>query len=161
MLTHKPENYFRRSADLVRDQKTFRIARLYPLWVFLGIIVPGLFGALGAGNIGGLVTGMLWGGFIRIFFVHQTTWAINSVCHLFGSAPYDTKDDSKNNFVCALLTFGEGWHNNHHAFPTSARHGLSWWQLDIVYLIIRLMEKGRLAWNVKLPAYRFAAPRPR
>jgi stearoyl-CoA desaturase (delta-9 desaturase) len=87
-----------------------------------------------------------------LFLVHHSTWSINSICHLFGSTPYDTADHSRNNLVCALLTFGEGWHNNHHAFPTSARHGLRWWQCDVVFMMIRAMAVVKLAWDIRLPS---------
>ena len=88
----------------------------------------------------------------RIFLVHHVTWSINSVCHIWGSRPYDTNDESRNNAIFGVLAFGEGWHNNHHAFPSSARHGLRWWQLDCTYLSLRLMEKLRLVRALKLPS---------
>ena len=97
--------------------------------------------------IAGLVTwswtgvwlGFLWGGLARVFFTHHVTWSINSICHIFGSKDYHSGDDSRNNVIFGILSHGEGWHNNHHAFPTSARHGLKWWQFDTSWLVIRLM----------------------
>jgi len=80
------------------------------------------------------------------------TWSINSVCHLWGSRPFDRGDQSRNNFVFGVLGLGEGWHNNHHAFPSSARHGLRWWQLDLSYLAIRALELIGLARRVRVPA---------
>jgi stearoyl-CoA desaturase (delta-9 desaturase) len=100
----------------------------------------------------GALTGLLWGGLVRMFLVHHITWSINSLCHAAGGQPYEAGDDSRNNLLCGVLALGEGWHNNHHAFPTSARHGLAWWQLDITYLLIRLLQLARLAWAVKLPS---------
>ncbi len=88
---------------------------------------------------------------MRVFLVHHLTWSINSVCHLWGSRPFKSRDESRNNFLCGVLALGEGWHNNHHAFPTSARHGLRWWELDVSYLVIRLLELLGLAWRVRLP----------
>jgi stearoyl-CoA desaturase (delta-9 desaturase) len=79
------------------------------------------------------------------------TWSVNSVCHLWGSRPYPDKDHSRNNAVLGVLAMGEGWHNNHHAFPTSARHGLRWWQIDVSYYVIRLMQLFRLAWDIRMP----------
>jgi stearoyl-CoA desaturase (delta-9 desaturase) len=79
-------------------------------------------------------------------------WSDNSVCHLWGGRPYPSVDESRNNFLFGVLALGEGWHNNYHAFPTSARHGLRWWQLDASCWIIRVLAWGRLAWDVKLPA---------
>ena len=111
---------------------------------------------------GGLVTmtwwgawlGLIWGGLVRIFITHHITWSINSVCHVFGRRQYDVADRSTNNLLCGLLGMGEGWHNNHHAFPTSARHGLDWWQIDASWLVIKAMQLVGLAWNVRLPSQR-------
>jgi stearoyl-CoA desaturase (delta-9 desaturase) len=102
---------------------------------------------------------LLWGGLVRIFLVHHVTWSINSICHLWGTRPYPGHDHSRNNFLFGILGMGEGWHNNHHAFPTSARHGLRWWQIDMSYWVIRALVTMRLAWDVKLPAS-CALPRP-
>jgi hypothetical protein len=97
---------------------------------------PAALGGLLTGSWMGFVTGLLWGGLARIFLVHHVTWSINSICHLWGSQPFRTGDQSRNNFVFGALGFGEGWHNNHHAFPTSARFGLRWWQIDLGYWFI-------------------------
>ena len=97
------------------------------------------------------MTGFIWGGLVRIFLVHHVTWSVNSACHLWGLRPYKTSDESRNNFLFGALAFGEGWHNTHHAFPTSARHGLRWWQIDVSYWVIRSMNVLGLAWNLKLP----------
>ncbi|MDJ0718183.1 MAG: acyl-CoA desaturase [Prochloraceae cyanobacterium] len=151
MLNHNSENWVRYIPDLLRDKLIFRLNQWYFYWIFLGLLIPAILGGLLTWTWQGILSGLLWGGFLRIFLVHHTTWSINSICHLYGSRPYETKDESTNNFLCALLTFGEGWHNNHHAFPTSARHGLKWWQIDITYLVIYLLEKGGLVWNLKIP----------
>ena len=104
--------------------------------------------------------GVLWGGLVRVFLVHHATWSINSVCHIWGTQPFQCHDQSRNNALFAILAFGEGWHNNHHAFPTSARHGLRWWQPDLSYLIIWLMARVRLVRNVRVPSpARIAAKR--
>jgi stearoyl-CoA desaturase (delta-9 desaturase) len=100
----------------------------------------------------GALLGFFWGGLARIFLVHHVTWSVNSICHLWGSRPFCGDDESRNNPIVGVLAMGEGWHNNHHAFPNSARHGLWWWQLDFSYLIIRLLELLGLAWDVKVPA---------
>ena len=99
-----------------------------------------------------MLTGLLWGGLVRIFLVHHVTWSVNSACHLWGMQPYRSQDESRNNAVFGILALGEGWHNNHHAFPTSARHGLRWWQVDVSYYLIRMLAWVRLAWNVGLPS---------
>jgi stearoyl-CoA desaturase (delta-9 desaturase) len=85
----------------------------------------------------------------RVFLVHHVTWSINSICHLWGSQPYRTADQSRNNFVFGALGFGEGWHNNHHAFPTSARFGLRWWQIDLGYWFIYALIVLGLASKVR------------
>ncbi len=79
------------------------------------------------------------------------TWCVNSVCHIWGARPYRSRDQSRNNVVFGIFSWGEGWHNNHHAFPTSARHGLQWWQLDISWMVIRAMQALGLVWKVRRP----------
>ncbi len=151
MLSHKPENYRRLVPDLIRDRWVVGIDRLYLLWIALGLVLPALVGALVSGSWHGLFMGLMWGGFIRVFLVHHSTWSINSICHLFGSSPMSTNDRSRNNVVCAVLTFGEGWHNNHHAFPASARHGLRWWQLDLIYTLLRGLRICGLVSDIREP----------
>jgi len=94
---------------------------------------------------------MVWGGLVRIFLGHHITWSINSICHMFGSRPYKARDESRNNFLLALPSFGESWHNNHHAFPASAIFGIDRGQLDLGALTIRLFERLGLVWNVNAP----------
>jgi stearoyl-CoA desaturase (delta-9 desaturase) len=106
------------------------------------------------GTWSGAWWGLVWGGAVRVFLVHHVTWSVNSVCHLWGGRPYPEKDHSRNNLVLGILALGEGWHNNHHAFPASARHGLRWWQIDLSYYVIRLLALFRLARNVRLPERR-------
>jgi stearoyl-CoA desaturase (delta-9 desaturase) len=86
--------------------------------------------------------------------VHHITWSVNSVCHIWGSRPFESHDNSRNNLIVGLLALGEGWHNNHHAFPTSARHGLFWWQPDTSYWVIQCMAALGLASRVRVPAER-------
>jgi stearoyl-CoA desaturase (delta-9 desaturase) len=142
-------------AHYVRDLRQSRVlttvSALFPLWVAIGLLLPALAGGLAWGNWSGAFLGLLWGGLVRIFFVHHVTWSVNSVCHLWGRQPYRGGDHSRNNFLFGVLALGEGWHNNHHAFPTSARHGLRWWQPDLSYAVIRALAMIRLAWNVKVP----------
>lgn len=108
-------------------------------------------GWLLSGGWAGALLGFLWGGLVRIFLVHHVTWSVNSVCHLWGRRPYPAHDESRNNLVLGVIAMGEGWHNNHHAFPTSARHGLRWYQVDVSWWVIRLLAWFRLAWDVRLP----------
>ena len=151
MLKHKTENYRKLVGDLLRSRQMVVINRYYFVWIALGLLLPAALGGLITGTWWGAFTGLLWGGLVRMFFVHHCTWSVNSICHLFGRAPFVTSDHSKNNALCAMLTMGEGWHNNHHAFPSSARHGLSWWQLDMTYIGVCLLKWCRLAWDVHLP----------
>ena len=105
-------------------------------------------GYLVSGTLAGAATGLLWGGLVRVFFVHHVTWSVNSVCHFLGSRRFDTDDRSTNVFWLALPSLGESWHHNHHAFPRSAVHGLRRWELDPSALVIAAMEKAGLARNV-------------
>ncbi len=151
MLNHQCDDWVRYVPDLLRDQMLFDLNRTYFYWVGLGILLPGGLGGLLGGTWQGALSGALWGGLVRIFLVHHTTWSVNSICHFFGARPYVTHDRSTNHWFCALLTFGEGWHNNHHAFPTSARHGLAWWQVDVTYWVIRGLQAFGWVWEVKCP----------
>jgi stearoyl-CoA desaturase (delta-9 desaturase) len=140
----------RYAGDLARDPMLRAVSALFPLWAALGLLIPTGIG-LAAGGWPGALAGFVWGGLVRIFLGHQVTWSVNSVCHLWGTRPFDSGDESRNNALVGLLALGEGWHNNHHAFPSSARHGLRWWQIDIAYWVIRALVACRLAWRVRLP----------
>jgi stearoyl-CoA desaturase (delta-9 desaturase) len=151
--------FFRRDPDLDRylaDLKQSRMLRmvsvLFPLWVALGLVIPAVIGGIVTQTWSGAATGLIWGGLVRMFLVHHVTWSVNSACHLWGAQPYASKDDSRNNALFGVLAMGEGWHNTHHAFPTSARHGLRWWQIDVSYWVIRAQALLGLAWNLKLPS---------
>jgi stearoyl-CoA desaturase (delta-9 desaturase) len=145
-----PAELDRYAGDVRRSKLLRTVSALFPLWALLGVVIPS---AIGLWCLGwrGAISGFLWGGLVRILLGHQVTWCVNSVCHLWGRRPYDSGDHSRNNVVVGVLALGEGWHNNHHAFPSSARHGLRWWQLDVSYWIIRGLEVCRLAWKVRLP----------
>ncbi len=114
---------------------------------FLKFVVLVGFLLLGLGGVSWLVYGM----FVRLVAVYHATWLVNSAAHMFGYRSHKTRDLSTNCWWVALVTFGEGWHNNHHAFPHSARHGLAWWELDLTWATITAMEKLGLAWDIKLP----------
>ncbi len=134
--------------DLYEDRGMRSINRNFPALVFLSLALPALAGFLVTGTALGAVTGVLWGGLVRIFFVHHITWSVNSVCHFLGTRRFDTDDRSTNVFWLALPSLGESWHHNHHAFPRSAVHGLKRWEPDPSGLIISTMEKLGLARNV-------------
>jgi len=137
--------------DLLADPLIVLVDRLYFFWVILGLVIPGALVGLWEGTWSGFWSGLVWGGLVRVCLMQHVTWSINSVCHVWGSREFHTTDHSVNNWVCAVLALGEGWHNNHHAFPTSARQGLRWWQFDSSWLIIRAMERLGLARNVRTP----------
>jgi stearoyl-CoA desaturase (delta-9 desaturase) len=137
--------------DLLEDRVVSRVHKTFLVWALGGLAMAfGLGVAIGGSLMAGL-TGLLWGGAVRLFMLHHATFAVNSVCHVFGRKPFDTGDESRNVGWLALPTFGEAWHNNHHAFPTSAAHGLKPWQIDISAGVIWLLEKTGLAWDVKRP----------
>lgn len=136
------------ASDLLRDPVIRFIDRTFFLWAAVGLAIPfGLGVAIGGSIVAGL-TGLLWGGAVRVFVVHHVTYSINSLCHMFGRQRFKTKDESRNLGWLALPTLGEAWHNNHHAFPTSAVHGLGRWELDPSALVIRALERLGLVWDV-------------
>ncbi|MFO7166557.1 MAG: acyl-CoA desaturase [Chloroflexota bacterium] len=124
---------------LLKDRLVMFMSRWFPLWVVLSLAIPFLIGGW---------TGLLWGGLVRIFLNHHITWSVNSICHTFGRRMFETEDQSRNNWLVGLLALGEGWHNNHHAFPRSAFHGMRWYQFDLSSYVIWTLEKLGLAWNV-------------
>jgi stearoyl-CoA desaturase (delta-9 desaturase) len=142
----------RYAADLRRSRLHRVMSKLFPAWLTLGLVAPAVLGGLLTGTWSGAATAFIWAGLVRVFLVHHVTWCINSVTHLWGTQPFRSDDQSRNNFVFGILGLGEGWHNAHHAFPTSARHGLRWWELDVSYWLIRLLALMGLAWNVRLPS---------
>jgi sn-1 stearoyl-lipid 9-desaturase len=127
--------------DLAKDP--FHVA--LTTWHWVPQVVVGL-GLLAFGGI----PYVLWGVFFRTTFGLHCTWLVNSATHIWGSRRFQTRDDSTNNWLVALLSFGEGWHNNHHAHPVSARHGLAWYELDINWIGIKALEKLGLAWDIKV-----------
>ena len=138
----------RYAPDLMKDPLIRFVDRTFVLWVFAGLAVPfGLGWAIG-GSFHAALTGLLWGGLVRMFVLHHVTYSINSLCHFFGRRDYATDDESRNLAWLAPLSFGESWHNNHHAFPTSARHGLRLWQVDPGAAVIWVLEKLGLVWDV-------------
>ena len=136
--------------DMVKEPAMRRIDSLFPLWAAISFLAPPIVGGLVTGTLRGAVTAFLWGSLARIFFLHHVTWSINSICHFYGKRPYETTDHSTNNWVLSLISFGESWHNNHHAFPTSAVHGLSKGQIDMTGGVIKLMRRVGLARDVKV-----------
>jgi stearoyl-CoA desaturase (delta-9 desaturase) len=138
----------RYAADLIKDPVVSWINKTFLLWVLVGLLLPFLLGWVIGGSLFTALTGLLWGGAVRMLVVHHVTYSINSLCHFFGRQPFKTGDESRNLFWLSFFTFGEAWHNNHHAFPTSARHGLRGWQFDPSAWVIWALEKTGLAWDV-------------
>lgn len=138
--------------DLLKNPTISKINQLYLLWVFLGLVIPALLGGLISWSWVGMFQGFLWGGLVRVFLSFHATCTVNSIAHVFGNRPFKTSDQSRNNIWVAIPTVGEGWHNNHHAFPNSAILGLEWWQIDPGAWTIRCLEKLHLVWNVKSPS---------
>jgi stearoyl-CoA desaturase (delta-9 desaturase) len=138
----------RYAKDLLADRDLQFISRTFPLWVVAGLAFPFGLGVALTGSLVGGLTGLLWGGAVRVLILHHATFCINSLCHFFGRQPFATGDESRNLAWLAPIAFGEAWHNNHHAFPTSARHGLGRWQLDPSAGIINVLERCHLAWDV-------------
>jgi len=138
--------------DLSASRTLRVVSYLFPVWVALGLVIPAVLGGVITLSWAGVWTGLIWGGLVRVFFVNHVTWSVNSACHLWGFRPYQSDDQSRNNVLIGVLALGEGWHNTHHAFPTSARHGLRWWQIDVSYWVIRTLAVLGPAWNLKVPS---------
>lgn len=134
--------------DLREDRGTVFISRQFVPLVILSLALPAFAGYLVSGTLAGAATGLLWGGLVRVFFVHHVTWSVNSVCHFFGTRRFNTGDRSTNVFWLAVPSLGESWHHNHHAFPRSAVHGLRRWEVDPSAMLIGALEKLGLARNV-------------
>ncbi|MEO1717059.1 MAG: acyl-CoA desaturase [Planctomycetota bacterium] len=137
--------------DLQNDRLVRVMSKLFPLWVVLGLLLPAVLGGLLTMSWTGVLLGFLWGGVVRVGLVHHVSWSVNSVCHIWGTRPFKSRDESRNNAVFGVIALGEGWHNNHHAFPSSARHGLRWWEFDPSYCVIWCMSKVGLASEVRVP----------
>jgi stearoyl-CoA desaturase (Delta-9 desaturase) len=145
---HGRADWKKYAPDLYEDPGMRLINRLFVPLVVLGLAVPAGLGFLVTGTFAGAALGLLWGGLVRVFFVHHVTWSVNSICHFLGTRRFEVDDRSTNVFWLALPSLGESWHHNHHAFPRSAVHGLRRWELDPSALVIGLMERLGLAWNV-------------
>jgi stearoyl-CoA desaturase (delta-9 desaturase) len=147
----------RYARDLLDDRGLRVIARLFVPVVLLSLVVPGLVGWAWIGGRYGFVAGVVWGGAVRILLLHHVTWSINSICHYFGRRRFSVRDESRNVWWLSWLSFGESWHNNHHAFPSSAFHGLRRFEIDPGGWLIRALEKCGLAWRVvRIPPERQA-----
>ncbi|HZO35813.1 MAG TPA: fatty acid desaturase [Solirubrobacteraceae bacterium] len=138
----------RYAPDLLKDPVIVWVNNTFFFWAVAGFVLPFALGVAIGGTLLDGLTGMLWGGLVRILVLHHVTYSINSLCHFFGRRKFETDDQSRNLAWLAPLSFGEAWHNGHHAFPTSARHGLGRYEVDIAASVIYVLEKTRLAWDV-------------
>lgn len=151
MRRHDYPNIVHYAPDLLKNPVVMRISRRYHFWVILGLVIPAAIGGIAHLSWQGAVSGLLWGGFVRMFVLEHIVWAINSFLHMFGTRPYESRENSRNAGVLALVTFGESWHNNHHAFPDSASFGLNWYRLDPGYWLIKFLSLVGAAHDVGIP----------
>ncbi len=147
-------NEERFTPDLLADRDIARIDGLFWLWSVATLLVPALLGGLLTWSWWGAVTAFFWAGLVRVALLHHVTWSINSICHMIGDAPFAARDHSRNVWPLALLSFGESWHNLHHADPTCARHGVQRGQVDISARVIQAFEKLGWATSVRWPTPR-------
>ena len=149
LFIHTQRGARRRYArDLIDDPIVSWVDRTFVFWALGGLLIAFLLGWVIGGSLFAGLTGLLWGGAVRMLVVHHVTFSINSLCHFFGRRRFETEDESRNLLWLAPFSFGESWHNNHHAFPTSAEHGMRRWEIDPSALVIRAMERLGLAWDV-------------
>ena len=151
LVARERTNVDRYAPDVRDDKDLQRIARWFPAIVVATLLLPAVVGGLVTWSWAGALTAFFWAGLIRIAFVHHVTWSINSICHVFGTRPFASRDLSSNVWWLAVPSFGESWHNLHHVDPTSARHGVLRGQLDISAGLIRTLERLRLVRDVRWP----------
>ena len=137
--------------DLLDDPDLVWVSRFAPLWTVISFALPFGLGWAVTGSITGALYTLLWAGVVRVFVLHHVTWGVNSIAHTWGASPFKTKDNSRNVAVLAIMSFGDSWHNAHHAFPTLARHGVDRGQIDSSAGLIRLFERFGWATAVRWP----------
>lgn len=151
LFSGEESNPGRWSKDLLADRDMVMVSRLAPLWTTLSLALPFFIGWAVTRSLAGAALAMVWAGAVRIALLHHATWSVNSLGHMFGKRPYETADHSSNLRWLSVVTFGESWHNSHHAFPTLARHGCGRHQLDLSATVLRLFEGLRWASDVRRP----------
>jgi len=154
MFTDEQTDLVGFSRDVMQDPTMFMIHRTYLLWLFAGLVLPALVCGLLTLSWTGALLGFLWGGLVRVFLVNHASWCVGSISHVFGSRPFKTGDHSANNYLVAVLAFGEGLQNNHHAFSGSFSHAVRWWQPDLSALVILALKSAGLVWDLKFPSER-------
>ena len=150
----RPDGWQTHAKELYADPDVFKIHYVYFHFMVLGLVLPAIAGALLHQSLEGALLGLLWGGFVRVFIGDHSIRALNSVSHVVGTRGFQTGDESRNNFWLALPTMGQGWHHNHHAFPSSATTSVAWWQLDPGYWVIRGLQAVGLVTRVKMRSRR-------
>ena len=145
--------------DLLADKTVRWISRMFPAWVAISLLTPAVVGGLWAMSLSGAITAFFWASLVRVALLHHVTWSVNSICHLFGRKDFLARDNSTNNAWLAIPSFGESWHNLHHADPTCARHGVLRGQADICARVTRWAERLGWAWDVRWPDEQRLAPR--
>jgi stearoyl-CoA desaturase (delta-9 desaturase) len=151
MMTDNVTNCTLFAKDILRDPLLNKIHVWYIPLVLSGLAIPAVIEGALTGTWMGALNGFLWGGLVRMFLVHQSSWSNASFSHVYGTRPFATGDHSANNLWCALPTFGASWQNNHHMFPSSAYLGLEWWQVDVGAWFVRVFSACHLIWNVNAP----------
>lgn len=138
--------------DVLRDRVYFFVHQYYLYWVVLGLALPAVIGGLIGGNLESAWIGFIFGGLARMFFANQSAWMVGSISHRYGSRSFKTDDESKNNWLVAILAFGEGLQNNHHAFPINYRHSVRWYEPDLTAWVLWVMKKFGLVHDLKSPS---------
>jgi stearoyl-CoA desaturase (delta-9 desaturase) len=151
LFTARSTSRQRHAADLLADRDIVVLDALFPFWCVVSLALPFGLGWLLGGTFGAALSALLWAGLVRICVLHHATWSVNSVCHTFGRRPFATKDRSRNVALLAVISMGESWHNTHHAFPRSVRHGLLRRQWDSSASLIRAFERVTLARDLHWP----------
>jgi stearoyl-CoA desaturase (delta-9 desaturase) len=153
MFFRELSNRERFAPDLVADKDISRVDRAFPAIVATSVLLPGVIGGMVTWSWQGALSGLFWAGLVRIAVLHHVTWSINSICHVYGERPFETRDGDKasNFWPLAIVSFGESWHNLHHADPTCARHGVDKGQIDMNARLIWIFEKLGWATNVRWP----------
>ncbi|MDA8268674.1 MAG: acyl-CoA desaturase [Actinomycetota bacterium] len=144
LFRRNPVDAERWSADLLADKDIRLVSAMTPVVMAASLLIPFVVGWAATGTLVGGLLALLWAGLVRILLLHHATWSINSICHAFGRQPFRTRDQSRDVAALALVSFGESWHNAHHAFPNLARHGVGPGQIDMSAAVIRIFE--RLGW---------------
>lgn len=138
--------------DVLRNRRLYFYNRTYFVWAIIGLLLPGVIGGVVGGTLATAFSGFIFGGLARVCLANQAMWCVGSISHMIGSRPFSNRDDSANNWPVALLTFGEGLQNNHHAFPGAYRHGMRWWEPDMSAWIIYTLSTVGIVWDLHMPS---------